>query len=143
MIGGKLVTLKVKPMTTGFSGTNDSKRLLPLKICQQDLKPLARTNAEVLMYLLEVRNKAMVLLRDNYQSLPLLASPYADDLSDALVYLDAAHCRGTVSFFFFFFGGSTSNLGHRVIHSEPASKISTKCSLDHRADRNAGSEAAS
>lgn len=39
-------------------------------------------------------NKAFVLYRQGHQ-IPLLASPYADDLADCLVYLDEAHARGT------------------------------------------------
>ncbi|TVY57509.1 hypothetical protein LCER1_G002022, partial [Lachnellula cervina] len=148
------------PLTTGFSGTNDSKRMLPLTIKQQDLSGLAHTNAEVLTYLLQQRNRqyalvadhrgkhlsergllqrisnmnirvfidagaqilemdnhalaktwldiftqapAAVYFRDNTpmvlyrhgRQVPLLASPYADDLGEALVYLDQAHTRGT------------------------------------------------
>ncbi|KAH7121751.1 hypothetical protein B0J13DRAFT_599348 [Dactylonectria estremocensis] len=44
-------------LTTGFSGTNDIKRLLPQTIKQDDLAALVHTNAEVLGYLLEERNK--------------------------------------------------------------------------------------
>ncbi|KAK7415019.1 hypothetical protein QQZ08_012459 [Neonectria magnoliae] len=44
-------------LTTGFSGTNDNKRLLPQTIKQDDLAGLLHTNAEVLSYLLEERNK--------------------------------------------------------------------------------------
>ena len=46
-----------KAMTTGFSGTNDIKRLLPLTISQDDLPGLSHTNAEVLSYLLQPRNR--------------------------------------------------------------------------------------
>jgi hypothetical protein len=52
------------PLTTGFSGTNDWKRMLPLTIKQQDLPGLAHTNAEVLTYLLQARNKRYVLAAD-------------------------------------------------------------------------------
>ena len=148
-------------ITTGFSGTNDSRGMLPLTISQQDLPGLAHTNAEVLTYLLQPRNREYVLAADNHgrhlpeiyllhsiknrgirvlidagaqilemdnktlanawlgidyeasaaiyfdqenkpwvlyrqgHSLPLLASPFADDLSECLVYLDEAHTRGT------------------------------------------------
>lgn len=44
-------------ITTGFSGTNDNRRLLPLTIEQHDLPELAHTNAEVLTYLLQPRNR--------------------------------------------------------------------------------------
>lgn len=52
-------------MTTGFSGTNDNRTLLPLNIEQQDLAGLAHTNAEVLTYLLQPRNRSYVLAADN------------------------------------------------------------------------------
>jgi hypothetical protein len=149
------------PLTTGFSGTNDGKRMLPLTIHQRDLPGLAHTNAEVLTYLLQPRNRrcinasyrgrhlsergllemiskegfrvfidagAQILEMDNFtlvktwleinpgapaavyfdefnkptvlyrqgnKKVPLLASPYAEDLADCLVYLDEAHTRGT------------------------------------------------
>ncbi|KAI1207799.1 uncharacterized protein F4807DRAFT_469017 [Annulohypoxylon truncatum] len=147
-------------LTTGFSGTNDIKPLLPLTIKQDDLPALSHTNAEVLTYLLQPRSKSyfvmadqnhkriseisfLCLLRDrNIRILidsgaqileqsnkelaenwlkvdgragvalyfegdspwilskqgtktPLLASPYADNLNEVLVYLDEAHTRGT------------------------------------------------
>ncbi|KAF5639084.1 hypothetical protein F52700_4254 [Fusarium sp. NRRL 52700] len=44
-------------MTTGFSGTNDNKKILPLTIRQDDLPSLIQTNAEVLLHLLEPRNQ--------------------------------------------------------------------------------------
>ena len=150
-----------KPLTTGFSGTNDSRTMLPLTIKQEDLSNLAHTNAEVLSYLLLPRNRrympamdddgrrhseerllrmlesenirilidagAHVLEMDNHslakawlrvhpepraalyfgvdnranilyrngKTMPLLASPFADDLSEVLVYLGESHCRGT------------------------------------------------
>ncbi|KAL4811848.1 hypothetical protein BDW67DRAFT_194317 [Aspergillus spinulosporus] len=146
--------------TTGFSGTNDNRRLLPLTIEQRDLPGLSHTNAEVLTYLLQPRNrcyrvatgrcerrmsenalleylhkenirvlidagafimemnnetvaktwlqadwkaKGAVYFGDdntpwvmyrNFKRAPLFASPFADDLSEALVYLDEARSRG-------------------------------------------------
>ena len=47
-------------LTTGFSGTNDNRTLLPLTIQQVDLPGLLGTNAEVLMYLLKKRNRCYV-----------------------------------------------------------------------------------
>ena len=44
-------------LTVGFSGTNDNKTLLPMNIVQDDLPELSHTNAEVLTYLLQPRNK--------------------------------------------------------------------------------------
>ncbi|OAG39983.1 hypothetical protein AYO21_05856 [Fonsecaea monophora] len=155
-------------LTTGFSGTNDNRLCLPLTIKQDDLAELAHTNAEVLTYLLQDRNrqyslagwrdvshgrsvyrrlsepdllgklfhkkirilidsgaiilemtnatlakmwldidteataavyfdennKATVLSRSG-RRIPLLASPFADDMSGCLVYLDESHTRGT------------------------------------------------
>ena len=43
--------------TTGFSGTNDNKIMLPLTIRQHDLPTLRHTNAEVITYLLQNRNR--------------------------------------------------------------------------------------
>ncbi|TGJ78854.1 hypothetical protein E0Z10_g9910 [Xylaria hypoxylon] len=43
--------------TTGFSGTNDNRLMLPLTIRQRDLPELQHTNAEVLSYLLQKRNR--------------------------------------------------------------------------------------
>ncbi|KIW30928.1 uncharacterized protein PV07_02619 [Cladophialophora immunda] len=48
-------------LTTGFSGTNDNRLLLPLTIKQDDMEGLAHTNAEVLTYLLQSRNRAYSL----------------------------------------------------------------------------------
>lgn len=45
------------PKFNAFSGTDDNKYLLPLNIVQQSLPELAGTNAEVLSYLLEARNR--------------------------------------------------------------------------------------
>ncbi|CAO2653039.1 Nn.00g024500.m01.CDS01 [Neocucurbitaria sp. VM-36] len=147
--------------TTGFSGTNDCRHQLPMTIKQDDLQQLTHTNAEVLFYLLNERNRRYVLATNNhgkrlneiellerlshqgirilidagaqilehmnrdfvpqwlkidYQAvaavffdddhrawiqyrkgkvIPLLASPYAENLDDCLVYLDESHCRGT------------------------------------------------
>jgi hypothetical protein len=146
--------------TTGFSGTNDNKMMLPLTIKQDDLPSLSQTNAEVLTYLLQRRNRryslaasqgkrltadgllrrimgmgirilidagAYILQMDNLnlvkawldidtkahgavyfgadnrawvqyrggkQSVPLLATPFAENLDECLVYLDEAHTRG-------------------------------------------------
>ncbi|KAF4425149.1 hypothetical protein FACUT_10088 [Fusarium acutatum] len=134
-----------KPLSTGFSGTNDNRTMLPLNIQQQDLSSLHYTSAEVLIYLLHPRNRrcilpqgsksirilidagAQILEMDNYTMVqqwlkidhfalaglyfdeenkpwiltkegrrtPLLASLFADDLSNCLVYLDETHTRGT------------------------------------------------
>ena len=150
-----------KSLTTGFSGTNDNRTMLPLTIKQDDLPALSHTNAEVLTYLLQPRNRncvlaakpngkrlseldllymlhkngirmlidagAQILEMDNYSlakewlkidheapavlyfnaenkpfvlhrhgsHTPLLASSFADNLGDCLVYLDEAHTRGT------------------------------------------------
>jgi hypothetical protein len=150
-----------KSRTSGFSGTNDLKRMLPLTIDQRDLPGLSHTNAEVLTYLLQPRNRRYVLAADlsgrrlsenellqeltkleirvlvdagaqilemtnrglvkawldisqrapaaiyfdeKNQSyvlyrqgnlIPLLASPFAENLGECLVYLDEAHTRGT------------------------------------------------
>ncbi|KKK21024.1 hypothetical protein AOCH_006713 [Aspergillus ochraceoroseus] len=51
-------------ITTGFSGTNDNRRLLPLTIEQYDLPGLSHTNAEVLTYLLQKRNREYCVAAD-------------------------------------------------------------------------------
>ena len=51
---------RLASLTVGFSGTNDNKTLLPLNIVQDDLPGLAHTNAEVLTYLLQLRNRRYV-----------------------------------------------------------------------------------
>ncbi|GME23911.1 hypothetical protein GTA08_BOTSDO13117 [Neofusicoccum parvum] len=53
------------PMTTGFSGTNNNRALLPLTIKQRDLPGLMHTNADVLAYLLQPRNRGYVLAADH------------------------------------------------------------------------------
>ena len=51
-------------LTTGFSGTNDNRTMLPLNIKQQDLPQLAHTSAEVLTYLLNRRNRDYAVIAD-------------------------------------------------------------------------------
>jgi hypothetical protein len=150
------------PRTTGFSGTNDNRMLLPLTIRQDDLPSLMQTSAEVLSYFLQKRNRgyhitidsrgkrltedglvrelherdirvlidagAHILEMDNRtlaktwltvdhhakaaiyfgvdnrawvhfksetkDDVPLLATPFANDLSECVVYIDEAHTRG-------------------------------------------------
>ena len=47
-----MVSKKAQHVTTGFSGTNDSRFLLPLSIHQQDLPELQHTSGQVLDFLL-------------------------------------------------------------------------------------------
>ena len=56
-VSSKRSSLKRTSLTVGFSGTNDNKTLLPMNIVQDDLPGLTHTNAEVLTYLLQPRNK--------------------------------------------------------------------------------------
>lgn len=53
-----------QPLTTGFSGTNDNRLLLPSSIPQRDLPHLQLTNAMVLRCLLQKENRACVLAQD-------------------------------------------------------------------------------
>ncbi|KAF8244797.1 hypothetical protein K440DRAFT_665544 [Wilcoxina mikolae CBS 423.85] len=55
---------KVHP-TTGFSGTNDNRHLLPLSIEQHDRKAQLNTNARVLSYLLQPEN-SYVAIEETY-----------------------------------------------------------------------------
>ncbi|KAK8035096.1 hypothetical protein PG993_010091 [Apiospora rasikravindrae] len=50
--------------SSGFSGTNDNKSMLPLTIHQKDLPALHHTNAEVLTYLLQPGNRGYVTTMD-------------------------------------------------------------------------------
>ncbi|KAK6535550.1 hypothetical protein TWF694_002004 [Orbilia ellipsospora] len=53
--------VEMKPnLTSGFSGTNDNKYLLPLSIEQHDLESHAHTNALVLNYLLATENNHFI-----------------------------------------------------------------------------------
>ena len=56
--------------TTGFSGTNDSRFVLPLSVKQLDLPAQAHTNALVLNYLLGSENTVITLGRDQGQARP-------------------------------------------------------------------------
>ncbi|KAI0551021.1 hypothetical protein F4679DRAFT_572663 [Xylaria curta] len=70
---GKIKTLPA----TGFSGTNDSRALLPLNINQLDIAEQQHTNALVLEYLLRQEN-----------SVALLPSSVEQEVSDAKMILD-------------------------------------------------------
>lgn len=59
-VGSDAKNLPTGARTTGFSGTNDNKAMLPLSITQQDLPGLQQTNAEVLSYLLQLRNRSYI-----------------------------------------------------------------------------------
>ncbi|KAG8698247.1 hypothetical protein FRC11_014544, partial [Ceratobasidium sp. 423] len=52
-------------VTTGFSGTNDNRYLLPTSISQSDPVKQLSTNALVLTYLLQPENNYYVCMRDN------------------------------------------------------------------------------
>lgn len=56
--GWDVAASKVHP-TTGFSGTNDNRYLLPLSMCQLDTNEQMNTNARVLSYLLQKENHYM------------------------------------------------------------------------------------
>ena len=62
--GWDLARTKTFP-TTGFSGTNDSKYILPLSISQRDLRPQLPTNAKVLDCLLRPENSFKHLMLDS------------------------------------------------------------------------------
>ncbi|KAI9376640.1 hypothetical protein BJX61DRAFT_530656 [Aspergillus egyptiacus] len=53
-----------QPLTTGFSGTNDNRYLLPISMPQRDLPDLLHTNAMVISQLLRDENKQCVLAED-------------------------------------------------------------------------------
>lgn len=78
-----------KPLTTGFSGTNDNRTMLPLNVKQRDLPSLSHTSAEVLTYLLHRRNRRCVLPRD----MPRSSSGRRATEIDLLVALKQRHMR--------------------------------------------------
>ncbi|KAF2221649.1 hypothetical protein BDZ85DRAFT_240143 [Elsinoe ampelina] len=173
--------------TTGFSGTNDNRIILPSSIQQEDLPSLVSTNAEVLGYFLEERNhgyhhaadgdvrltenaflkrlaqmKIRVLidagayvmemdnntlaeawLKEDHEAkaavyfgrdhriwvkyrgksadVPLVATPFVDDLSDCVIYLDECHTRGVdLKFPEFAIGALTLALGQTKDHTVQA-----------------------
>ncbi|PYI01554.1 hypothetical protein BO78DRAFT_423452 [Aspergillus sclerotiicarbonarius CBS 121057] len=61
-----------QPRTTGFSGTNDNRFLLPRSAPQRDLPQLLHTNAMVLSLLLRPENRQCILAQDT-QGRPLRA----------------------------------------------------------------------
>ncbi len=62
--GWDIARAKVHP-TTGFSGTNDSKYILPLSISQCDLPPQLHTNAAVLDCLLRSENSFKYAMQES------------------------------------------------------------------------------
>lgn len=60
-VGQASVGKRGRALTTGFSGTNDNKTMLPLTIKQADLPGLSHTSAEVLTYLLQRRSRRYLL----------------------------------------------------------------------------------
>ncbi|KAL9048999.1 MAG: hypothetical protein Q9162_007441 [Coniocarpon cinnabarinum] len=80
--GWDLATLKHRP-TTGFSGTNDSRFLLPSMIAQHDIPVLRSTSANVLRKILQPEN--------NFAILPQPTKGFSSDgaqLLDAVASLD-------------------------------------------------------
>jgi len=78
--GWDLAKLKKHPLT-GFSGTNDSKIVLPLSVEALDLPRQRHTNAAVLCCLLRSENNVMELVGGS----PGLAMPNADTLLEPVV----------------------------------------------------------
>ena len=76
--GWDLARAKPTHTTTGFSGTNDGRLLLPLSIAQNDLPQQKHTNALVLTYLLRQENRVHVLgppyLVEDSRSMSILRS---------------------------------------------------------------------
>lgn len=76
--GWDLAKGKMRP-TTGFSGTNDSRYILPLDMTQLDQAEQRHTNALVLRYLLQPENKVFLV--------PKHTTPMAD-ASDGRMFLE-------------------------------------------------------
>jgi hypothetical protein len=64
LLTAQSVSTHSQSLTTGFSGINDNRRMLPLTIKQNDLPGLSHTNAEVLTYLLQKRSRQYILAAD-------------------------------------------------------------------------------
>ncbi|XP_031621557.1 uncharacterized protein LOC116339677 [Contarinia nasturtii] len=67
-----LVNERMKHTITGFSGTNDTKKLLPLPISQNDLKELEDTNDRVRQTLLQPENQDYEHLPPNVSATTIL-----------------------------------------------------------------------
>ena len=63
--GWDLVSKNKSHVTTGFSGTNDNRFVLPLSIVQQDLPELMHTSGKVLDFVLRRENQAYYCARDD------------------------------------------------------------------------------
>lgn len=63
--GWDLVGNKASHLTTGFSGTNDNRFVLPLSISQRDLPELQQTSGKVLDYVLRQENLLYHCARDD------------------------------------------------------------------------------
>lgn len=72
-----LCSESLKHRVTGFSGTNDTKNILPLPVAQNDLNSLQQTNEKLLITLLKPENQ-------KYYALP--ANVSADYILKKLVY---------------------------------------------------------
>lgn len=81
-------------ITTGFSGTNDNKAMLPLNIRQRDLKQLSHTNAEVLIHLLKERNNRFEVLTNEQTGRRLADEQFLQLLGQRGIYvlIDAGVC---------------------------------------------------
>ncbi|KAI0122018.1 hypothetical protein F4814DRAFT_445966 [Daldinia grandis] len=97
---------------SGFSGTNDSRQVLPVDVEQLDLEAQKHTNALVLENLLHSKNSVTLLpprqetiFVDDHDELCVLdrkghfellhTSPFISQLDVCVVFLDEAHTRGT------------------------------------------------
>lgn len=63
--GWDIVSKNEQHVTTGFSGTNDNRFVLPLSIAQRDLPELQHTSGQVLQFLLREENLQYYCARDN------------------------------------------------------------------------------
>ena len=63
--GWDIVTKRGLHLTTGFSGTNDNRFVLPLSISQRDLPELQHTSGKVLDYVLRKENLRYYCARDD------------------------------------------------------------------------------
>lgn len=67
-----LCSHQLKHKVTGFSGTNDTKNILPMPVAQNDLEELEQTNEQMRQTLLQPRNQPYKRLSPNVSSMEIL-----------------------------------------------------------------------
>lgn len=81
-----LCSEQLKHRVTGFSGTNDTKNILPLPIAQNDLEELQQTNENVRETLKRIENQGYFPLEANFSTQDIIKKLVSDNIP---VLLDA------------------------------------------------------